>query len=351
MIYNSTITSVNESDIMELLESTDNRFENYTMAEATAIVVGEQEANWTRFMQGVGLSELNSVMEGEEIVYEGARFDGFIRKAKGFFEMALSKLAEITKRFVAKLSQFLRTNDSFLKQYRSKLVNLKPEDVEFDGYKFQHMDVPEYASTKGEPSIPLSLESAKSVLADKESKYTEEKAEELLLPGAGGDTFGEKLTEYFFGSKTKETIQVTNAVIKEQVEIISKTKEERKKATESYKKAAKEIKTFIKKLNDADKKAANKKPAEGETSADSNDIASAYNTLITFWKYYSNHALAKHGTYLRALGSRNRQAKAICVKALNSTTKEKGKADRERIKARTEGFVNAEAFLGAVEFI
>ena len=85
MIYNSTITSVNESDIMELLENAEDRFENYTIAEASAIVVAEQEANWTRFMKGVGFSELASVMEGEEVIYEGARLQSFLNKAKGYF--------------------------------------------------------------------------------------------------------------------------------------------------------------------------------------------------------------------------------------------------------------------------
>ena len=116
MIYNSTITNVNESDIMSLLENAEDRFEYYTMAEATAITVAEQEENWTRFMKGIGLSELSTVMEGQEVVYEGARLKGFIEKAKAFFKMALNKLAELTKRFMAKIDQIFKTNDSFVKK-------------------------------------------------------------------------------------------------------------------------------------------------------------------------------------------------------------------------------------------
>ena len=99
MIYDSKVSvkPVEEnSELMELLENTENRFEFNTMMEATAIVLAEQETNWTRFMEGVGLSELASVMEGEEIVYEGARLAVLADKAKQIFEAAIKKLAQLT---------------------------------------------------------------------------------------------------------------------------------------------------------------------------------------------------------------------------------------------------------------
>lgn len=338
MIYNSTITAVSESDILSLLENAEDRFENYTMAEAAAITIAEQEANWTRFMKGIGLSELSSIMEGEEIIYEGAKLKSFISKAKAFFQMAINKLAELTKRFIAKVDQLVRNNDVFVKKYEKELRNMSvPSDFEFKGYTFKHMETPEYQTPKKEP-----IEKVET------AGLTKDTAEILLTPGANGDTFADRLTNYFYGSKEKE--KLANINIGEQIDILKGTKDLKKKAKDSYTKAAKEIKTFIKELEKAEREAL-KKPDEGQSLEKGMNIDRAYSILISYWKAYANGAHQKHSTYMRALGVRNRQAKAICTKLLTGSIKQKGKADRKEIKAKTEGFINTEDFLGAVEFI
>lgn len=346
MIYNSTITSVNESDIMELLENAEDRFENYTMAEASAIIVAEQEANWTRFMKGVGLSELASVMEGQEVIYEGARLQSFLNKAKDYFKMALNKLAEITKSFIAKVDQFIRSNDGFLKKYESQLKKIDiPNDFEFNGYKFRNMETPAYSKPQGDGTISLS-----DVRRYTEDVYNKEHAENELLPGTTkDDSFSERLVEYFYGSKEKETLHKGDINITDQIAIIKNTKDDKKKAKDSYTKAAKIIKEFIKKLEKAEKDAL--KNDKDENLSKGQAIDGAYNILITYWKAYSSCASQKHHAYMRALGARNKQAKAICTKLITSTGKAKGKEEREKIKAKMEGFVNTDAFLGAVEFI
>lgn len=137
MIYESAINGVSESEAMSLLENAENRFEYETIAEATAIVVAEQEANWTRFMTGVGLGELHTVMEGQEVIYEGAKLQKFLDKAKAFFKMALSKLAEITKSFIAAVDKFILSNDKFIKKYEKQIKEAKfPSDFSFKGYNF-----------------------------------------------------------------------------------------------------------------------------------------------------------------------------------------------------------------------
>ena len=87
MIYNSMITSIQEEDVMSLLEEVELKYEHETIAETGARVVAEHEANWTKFMTAVGLSELNSICEGEIAIYEGARLESLVKKAKGIFEL------------------------------------------------------------------------------------------------------------------------------------------------------------------------------------------------------------------------------------------------------------------------
>ena len=351
MIYNSTITGVNESDIMELLENAETRFEDETMAEATAIVVGEQEINWTRFMQGVGLSELATIMEGEEVIYEGARFQKFVNKAKGFFQMILNKLAELTKAFVAKFDQFFKQNDAFVKKYRSALgkVDYAKADAEINGYRFQHTETPGYKN--GMSGRKSKVEDASEIINNKDD-YTREKAEDSFFGtnAPDEDTLGAKLNKWFYGDG-KETIKLDNQYIDDQIKILEGTKTDRETAKKSYKEAAKEIKDIIKKLKEAERKFDSNVGKSKDSSEDNANVSSAFGILLSYWKAYGSAATQVHGAYLSMLGKRNRQAKAACVKALNAGGKAKGKEEREKIKARTEGFVDTEDFLAAVDFI
>ena len=350
MIYNSTVTAVNESEVMSLLESVEDRFQEYTMAEATAIIVGEQETNWTRFMQGIGLSELNTIMEGQEVIYEGARMQAFVKKAKGFFESVKQKLAELTKSFVAKFMQIVRGNDAFIKKYKKDLESMSvPSDFEYKGYNFknEHLDkAPDYSNGQVKTLPTYSASTAENILAGKE-QYNREAAENAVFKGnaPSGESLTDKLTEYFYGSKEKKTLAINP---KDQVKILETTKDLKKKATESYKNAARDISKIIKELDKAEKefRGSDNKPEIGKSAK----IESAFNLLLNYWKAYGSAASQMHGAYMRALGSRNKQAKAICTKLIIASGKKK--AVKENTEEHvSEGFVNTDAFLGAVEFI
>lgn len=342
MIYNSDITYVYESDIMSLLENTEDRFKNDTMAEAIAITLGEQEENWTRFMKGIGFSELSSIMEGEEVIYEGSRLNNLFDKIKDYLERALSKLADITKTFLNKISQFATTNNQFLKMYKSKLLNLKnmPNDLEIKGYNFSDkIPKPEYnIKTDG-----LKITDNAELLAKKS----------FIKNINDEDSFKEKLIEHYFGDK--DDIRITYETLKSAVSILEKTKELKNEATKSYKQASTDIKKIINKLKTDKTKFL--KSTEDVESDDSKKILSnnvEYDMIeykMNYWKSYASCCHMVHGTYMRALGTRVRQAKAICTKALNASIKETGKNKREKIKARTEGFIDTDVFLGGVEFI
>ena len=351
MIYNSTVRSVNESEFETLLENAENRFEYETMAEASAIILGEQEANWTRFMQGVGLSELSSVMEGVEVIYEGARLQSFIKKAKAFFQMAINKLAEITKAFVAKVMQFVAPNTAFLKKYEKELA--KAGKVKFKGYNFSEAlnGTPRY-----EDKITVTQindNATKNQIINNKDDYSKEKAESKFAEGSEG-TFAERIEKKLYsGDKEEREFEVSK-----QVTVLKETKKLKDDAKKSYTAAAKSIKEIIKKLDKAEKDAMSKN-VEKDNIAYANKTDQAYNILISYWKAYASCATTYHSAYMRALGARNRQAKAICTKALTSAMKSKGQTDRNKMrkgagmdeKNYNEGYVNTDAFLGAVEFI
>lgn len=348
MIYESAINGVNESEAMSLLENAENRFEYETIAEATAIVVAEQEANWTRFMTGVGLGELHTVMEGQEVIYEGAKLQAFLDKAKAFFKIALSKLAEITKSFIAVVDKLVMNNDKFIRKYEKQIKEAKfPSDFSFKGYDFNDsvLDTePKYDTDR------IDFNKTDNILDNKED-YSKKAAEDKLCTG-NGETFGEKVFVYFHGSKEKVEIKApTPADMNKYISIIKNTKDLKDKAKASYKNAHNKISGFIKELNKAEKTTINSK----EDLQTASRMESAISIVLTYWKAYSSAATTFHGKYMSALGDRNRQAKALCVKAVQYGLKAKGKADRNKERSKVgwdvhEGFENTDAFLGAVEF-
>lgn len=351
MIYNSYIESVNEYDINALLEEANDRFEYNTMAEATAIIVAEHEENWVRFMKGIGISELASVMEGEEVIYEGARLDAFFEKAKELFEKAKIRLIEITKRFIVNVERFISTNNAFVKHYGAKLDKMSstPSDFKFKGYKFDNMGAP----------IPylerMQAKTLKSISASNASNFTENRdrfskdgAENDMI-GSGEGSFGERLIKYYYAGE-KEKVELSGIKPKEQVDILRETKDLKKKANTSLKAALKAIHKMIKDLKDAQsshKKTV--KDTDTEGLKDANAITNAYSIVLGYYKAYSVCVLQAHGTYMRALSTRNRQAKAICTKLVSGSLKTDSKEKRDKIGE--SGSINTEAFLGAVEFI
>ena len=354
MIYDSTITNVNESEIMQLLENVEDRFENETMAEATAIIVGEQEANWTKFMKAVGLSELASIMEGEEVIYEGARLDKLVSKAKGFFEWILTKLAELTKSFMAKVDQIIKTNAGFVKKYATVLrsdVDYSKINVSFEGYTFKHYDNPPAydKGLKAASSVDVASSGSASAIVRNKDSYTTEKAQNSFFgtESVGDGTFTEKINKWYYG-EGKHSIKVDKEYIDDQLKIIEKTKELKKEAKESYQKASKEVKDIIKELKKAKGKV---ELGSGEGKVDvekSTTVSSAFNLLLGYWKSFASACSVIHGAHLTMLGKRNKQARAACTKVLTASGKAK-KSDEKDVK--TEGFVDTNDFLGAVEFI
>lgn len=345
MIYDFAIMAMNEGEFNTLLENVEDRFENYTMAEATATIVGEQEANWTRFMTGVGISELNSIMEGQEIIYEGARMQSFIKKAKGYFQMALNKLAEITKSFIAKVDQLFKNNDAFLKKYEKDLNKMSvPSDFKFTGYNFANMSGPEYNKRS---NVELVDGKVDDIIDKKDSDFSAESAENAVFRTKQNEnSFSENLKVYFYGSKEKKDVDIK---ISEQIAVLKTTKDLKKNAKDSYTKAVKEVKEIIKKLNQAEKEF-----MKGDNKGRVQDAAkkeTAFNILLSYWKKYSSALSQAHGTYMGALGARQHQAKAICTKLIIANGKAKGKVDRKEIKGKMEGYVDTDIFLGAVEFI
>lgn len=367
MIFNSIrYTSdfyVNEAELEEILEYAPDRFKYETMAEATAKVIGEQEINWGRLMVGVGMSELTDITEGVGFVNEEGRIRGFFEKIIAYLKMAINKLGEITKSFIVKLEQFIRSNAAFIKKYEKtiKLATDKDlEDLSFNGYEKFNDSVLDTKPTYDQLSTTF-----ESTDADKAKTYitAHENDDHALearkkMPGCSSlrdsADFDETVTTYLYGDTDKTSFDITKSRLSQDMKNVKDSKDLKKKAKESYTKAAKAIQTMIGKLEKAETKV-DKDFADLEKD-DQTAIAKAYNLQAELYREYAQACTSYHGTFMRALSTRARQSKAICTKVVQAVYKRQGKAKRNDYRRNAgmdikEGYIDSDAFLGAVEFI
>lgn len=351
MIYEAMVKksiveeSVDTTELDTFLTENEDRFEYNTIAEATMIIIEEQEINWNRFMQGIGFEELGAVMEGTEIIYEGARLTALINKAKAFFDAALKKLKEITASFMKKVDELAAKGSGFLKKYEDKIKGATfPSDYKIKGYKFGDLSTPVYNLKHLELAVKSDAE---TVAAKDKKEFDKSVAEKDIFGGELGDkTLLEALEKAYYG---EGKVEITSVNPSEQVNIVKGTKNMKGQARDSYAKAKKAVQDIIKML----------KRIEKEADKGSN-MEKACNMLITFGKSYSSAITVKHSCYMRALSARHRQALSICVAALGFAAKAEreakkaekdAKKEEKKAEPKNEGFVNTEGFLGSVEFI
>lgn len=347
MIYESTILqakAVNEEKELDaFFETVENRFEDYTIAEASATVISEQEENWNKFMQAVGIDELSSVMEGSQIIYEGGRLEKFKETLVKWFEYAKKKLADITKAFMDQVDKFVaKANSSTVKSLKGVKV---PSGFTYKGYEFKNLDqTPKYEFAT------VDLSNTEKIVADKE-KYNKTNAIKDLV-GTETENIKEAVRKKYFGEK----VEMKNINLEEQYKYITSAGAMKKAAKQSYNSAKKSLDKIIKEINSLAKK-----------SEKGSDVSTALGVVGSYYKTFANGAIVVHSNYMRAIGARSRQALAICVnaaveakraenkqkKASKAAAKE-AKKHPENVKQLTssnEGYVDTSAFLGAVEFI
>lgn len=334
MIYNLKINdTVSNEDFDTLMENTENRFEYETISEAIAICISEQEINWKNFMKAVGLSELSTVMEGQEVIYEGKRLDDFLAGAKKFFEKALEKLGAITAKFVKAVKERIGPVTTFLKKHGDELSK-STKTIKMKGHEFNTEALKNVGGTYSLAGVQsVNANNAKDIINNKDTDYTKKAAQEDVCPKASKDkAFAIAVKDYLFGENKEMEFTVSD-----QVKILKDTPSLKDDAKKSYDKASKEIKTII----------SNIKKMKGN---DSKDISDAAGILIGYWKSYSNALFIYHGNVMNALSVRNLQAFSVCRKAVKESKKESKSTAKEEKKATNEGFISTDAFLGAVEF-
>lgn len=277
--------------------------------------VYENECNYNALMKAAALSEMKYYNQtgGDLFVQEAGAFASFIQKAKEFFKKVIEKIKGIAKKFVAKVNQFAMKDKDFVKKYQNDLVRRDLAGMEFNGYAFP--------AWTGNTSTTGAVTEVKADGSD-----DQEALNDIMDKNRGNIVGGGAMTESEFRDALKEKLYGEKDDIKVQIraqlDIISKTEGLVKAAEKEEKDIIKGIEDIIKKLEtnakDIDKSINKDGASASDASIQNRDAAiKGINNRIAVFKALSNDLTVYFGAVTKALADRNRQAKAICVKALS----------------------------------
>lgn len=316
--------------------------------EGALMHVYETECNYNALMKAAGLSELRYFKEtgGDLFVNEAGAFKGFIAKAKAMFKAVIDKIVAMFKRFFMLISSYVSDDKTFVKKYRNVILRRQDsiKDFEFKGYEFGNIDV--------KADLKLSVKEPDEKIPDSEEfnkqqhNYTktkefrdehehiksggEEGLQEEIEKNRGGivdkgrldeKEFKEELKDKLYGNNGEKTT-LENISLSKQLDIISETNENIKIVKKVQDKAIAAINTMIKRLEGYEKYVSN--GITDKNAKLSNQRIAWVNYNIKLYKAQSADITVALGMMIQAYKDRNRQAKAICVKAMSYKNKEDG---------------------------
>lgn len=318
--------------------------------EGALMLVYENECNYNALMRAAGLSELKYYQEtgGDLFVQEAGAFGGFLEKAKSFFKAVLEKIKALFKKFFMTINQFVMSDKQWVKKYEKDILRATSiKDMEFKGYKFGDLDDTkaaarlQAAATREAGKLQAEAVSKRThseigAFEDEDAvnDYIEKQRGEIVDEGPMDETeFREKLKEQYYGDTEKDVLDDSDINLRQQLQYIKDTNESIKAAQITEKGVNKGLNDIIKALEKSIKEFSkvtdDEKPDTDEARAISKSKETAIkgiNQEIKIMKALSNDMTTVCGIACQALKDRNRQAKAICIKAVSYHAKHKNES-------------------------
>lgn len=308
--------------------------------EGALAAVAESVDNDNRLMMAIGIQESAYFAEtGKEFVYTEGVLSSVWNKVKEIVMKIWNKVKELFKRFIAMFDRFFASDKSFVKKYKKRILMADTTDLEYEGYKFTALNgsvkALENSDLIDDNAITKSINDDKGTISgagdtdEKKSDKVEEMLDELRgeLCGKGNgkvsaSEFSTELKDYFYGDK--ETLSGADLNLTTQIGYIENYSDTKKKADKvktnsdkNFNKIIKKIEQLSKETSDriATKKDDGTEPTEAENKTNRTEVSNLGHTKRYFTQASQIMATAI-GAYLNALKDRNRQARAICVKAM-----------------------------------
>ena len=336
----SSIIAANEAaTVMEDDSVKPSMYEDFT--EGAMVAVAESETNYTRLMMGIGITEAVAYSEtGEPMVYTESFIGDVVDKIKAFFKKLWDKIKALFKRFVLMFDQYFKNDKDFLKKYKSRILKSSTKDMTFSGYPFY--------KSKGfkADNAASKIESADAVVSTIKGKIgnydlntaedaldrLSEKREEIIDQFRGSlveqnsvdaSNFHDELFEYFHGATSKETLSDSDAEmnLSNCIIVLEKSKDAIKSAQKVVDKIGKWIDDAVKIIENEAKSAietsiSNMKGSDDEKSKAKTLKGRIVNTYVANFRDCGGVLTQYAGAVLTALKDMNRQARAICAKAI-----------------------------------
>lgn len=281
--------------------------------EEAYAIVAEATENENRLMMAIGINESTYYAQtGEEFVYTEGVLGDIWSKIKEIVLKIWNKIKALFKRFVAMFDKFFASDKSFVKKYKSRILSADTSDLEYDGYTFPHIE------TGIKAVNPDSYESKIKVGEEDNTSEIVEAYRAAMLSQSGTLTdseFASELKEFFYGDKES----LSNISLSTEISWIENTEKVKKAIEKAKKDMDKVFKDIIKAIDDeskrTDKEITNSKADDPNNKARAN-WAQYVSRCRTFYTGISAAYSKAYGVYLQAVKDRNRQARAICVKAM-----------------------------------
>ena len=363
-----SIIATNEAaTIMEDDSVKPSMYEDFT--EGAMVAVAESETNYTRLMMGIGITEAVAYSEtGEPMVYTESFIGDVVDKIKAFFKKLWDKIKALFKRFVLMFDQYFKSDKDFLKKYKSRILKSSTKDMTFSGYPFSKAK-----GIKAGSAVDSKIGSAEAVVntikgkignydlntaedaLDRLSEKREENVDQFrgqLVEQNSVDAsdFHDELFEYFHGATSKETLSDSDAEmnLSNCIIVLEKSKDAIKSAQKVVDKIGKWIDDAVKIIENEAKSAIENNISSMSGSDDAKSKAKTLqgrivNTYVALFRDCGGVLTQYAGALLTALKDLNRQARAICAKAIVKS----GKINEE--SAGSEYFGGG-SFLSSVVF-
>jgi hypothetical protein len=316
--------------------------------DAAARAVSEISQNWNSIIEACAIDELNYLEENSvEMVYEGANLDSFINAAKQFFMNIWNKIQEIFKKVLMQFNSWFQSDKDFIKKYEKTLTSKSNDglgDKEIKWFHYVYYDdvnakaaefagkAEEYDSSsledflKSVPDItaPSDLASWKETNkklseADTKKKILDNYRAEFLEGKSEVEQgeFVKLLREQIQGSDSKDDVKLSAALDKaipflkasDKIKAhINKELAADKKSIDNAIKCVENIKKTLKTTKEADTSEA------GQLAGAKHSVATS---VIGIMKSNKEILVTANGVELSCLKAASRQAKSICVAAVN----------------------------------
>lgn len=332
-------------------------YSNYDPLNESYNILIESQINYNNMMKDLKLNQLSSILEDDTTTTNAAFVDNrsFGEKVKLFFKKIWEGIKSFFGKFTAMWDQFIKSDSEFISKYKARILRADLRNFSYSGFIFTldkvkpfiekgHEDTNRTSTFK---NLKAAATKYASITSTELSKYDDVKTmydlnRGYLIGEKSSYTTSEFTKELFEklrnGVGSKEVLDKIN--VSDQLMIISETSKAKLDIDKLYRTAERSIRTTMKEFEKFEKAimSATMKKSPADSSIKGREKAVLEMSIIN--RYYNtqqqiqNDLQILRASYLTALKDRNKQARSICIKAIQHNP------DKAELKTESKVFLD-----------